>query len=1034
VMCPMDSSRRERGGARPTTGNCLWLDFVRPSRGPVLLVSASPKIFMKTKNMKHPVQLWWFAILVLLGAATGLDAQTRFVASDVAAGTAGNQAVQGRSVASDFYVNRPITIWQLGVFDDGTNGISGSGTVTVQLYARGGNRGELLETLTFDAASSGVLSGANRFKPLAAPVTLPAGLYSVVAYGFDETNRWAKAAVTARGTFPLATLNDGGGQISFGLVYIGTVGKNFFPTGGETNLAQYCAAGTFVYSAADVMPPPYAAHYAMLTDGVTNFYFGQRRRIGSIALFHRNAFPVLVEPSGNRLVLEAASVYGDDPNGSRCVAFSHFQWAYARGGSDGRRRLFQNAIQWASRKSTPAEVVIGLGPFISTNTAFLSTNSVYFENLGYEVRPFGAKGTDLPECDVLVVDWHAGFDKTAVEQMKGMTARGVGLVMSASPWLLVHGGVQPAFGEANELLEPFGLAYRPSTTIVSDFGFTNIQAQAYSRYFSAFIAAEKLGQEKQGGPRLDSLEKLLAMHTINYALNARPDLLPVLSAISSGREEKSTSLSAGAVTDFSNVALLAGVQASTNRLGPWVAKGTDLAAADRRGSVDYDFAISEAGVYRVVIRGVQDVPNSRQKEFRLILSLDGTSLGNHVLGSNGLVACWTPYLAAGAHTLRIFWDNAASFTSLRLRSVQVEKPAAAERGTARDWADQFVQSRSGTDQTNELLTSYVSPLCLEGRDPYPSLMRIRGSAGEVQVIPAPNNRWYANVPLSPDQHTPLTLQIIHQNEGFSEWRRIQWLPLNLLNAENMTIRTGDSLFMTASPDSTATGAVFIVIGTNRLVTTAQNPLSYRFNQAGTFTVTGTYDQTRSRSITVKVVGHSFSSDPACWVATRRDWDVPSVPPEVVFEADSRVIFEHMAGSTEQERRIGLIADRNEPRYVVSRLGPRGPILDSARLNTFDFWHAEGTYLKVLRKYEDGSELVEMLLVLSPVPPDLTVQLDVIAGGVAFQDGSSTLSLTATDFDARGRSVVRFLRPASAQTSVCHSIKLLQGSALVGSVR
>jgi len=35
-----------------------------------------------------------------------------------------------------------------------------------------------------------------------------------------------------------------------------------------------------------------------------------------------------------------------------------------------------------------------------------------------------------------------------------------------------------------------------------------------------------------------------------------------------------------------------------------------------------------------------------------------------------------------------------------------------------------VNSQSGIDLTNAELTSYASPFCLEGRDPYPSLMQV----------------------------------------------------------------------------------------------------------------------------------------------------------------------------------------------------------------------------------------------------------------------------------------------------------------------
>jgi hypothetical protein len=67
-------------------------------------------------------------------------------------------------------------------------------------------------------------------------------------------------------------------------------------------------------------------------------------------------------------------------------------------------------------------------------------------------------------------------------------------------------------------------------------------------------------------------------------------------------------------------------------------------------------------------------------------------------------------------------------------------------------------------------------------------------------------------------------------------------------------------------------------------------------------------------------------------------------------------------------------------------------------------------------------------------PDLTVELDVIVSGVIFDDGTTTKILTPADFDTLGQAVVRFIRPAYAQTSVCHSVTMWQGPAVLGILR
>ena len=63
----------------------------------------------------------------------------------------------------------------------------------------------------------------------------------------------------------------------------------------------------------------------------------------------------------------------------------------------------------------------------------------------------------------------------------------------------------------------------------------------------------------------------------------------------------------------------------------------------------------------------------------------------------------------------------------------------------------------------------------------------------------------------------------------------------------------------------------------------------------------------------------------------------------------------------------------------------------------------------------------------------TNQYPVIVGGVVFLDGTISKKYTAADFDAQGRCFVRFVRPASAKSSICHSILVWQGDKLVGLV-
>jgi hypothetical protein len=447
---------------------------------------------------------------------------------------------------------------------------------------------------------------------------------------------------------------------------------------------------------------------------------------------------------------------------------------------------------------------------------------------------------------------------------------------------------------------------------------------------------------------------------------------------------------------------------------------------------------------------MQNLSNSHETNFNLVLSVDGINLGNHVLqstpGVSGTVACLTPYIAAGSHTLRVLWNNAQSDTQLRLEGVRVQTGADADvdESGIKGWVRALVDEQSGMDLTNDTLSSYVSPVCIEGRDPWPSLMQINlVSSGQSTPTPTPvsepNRRWYANIPLANAANT--TLRVTYQNGAKSEVRSLQWLPVNTLAGGSYTIRQGDSMAFAARPDGNLSGQdkMQITVGTNRFrARPANEQTTYQFKNPGVFTVTGTYlphkGASQAGSVTVNVVSHQFPASPDCFVGQERDWGLSAVPPEANLEADSRMFFQEEAPLPGNGQLLNLIIDQSAPRYMLSRLGNGGPVMDSAVARGFMLWSSTDTYTKVVQTYPDGSQLVETLLVLNPVLPDLTVRLDVIVGGVVFDDGTTTKILTPADFDVLGRALVRFIRPASAKAAVCHSTTVLQGSTVVGIVQ
>ncbi len=507
---------------------------------------------------------------------------------------------------------------------------------------------------------------------------------------------------------------------------------------------------------------------------------------------------------------------------------------------------------------------------------------------------------------------------------------------------------------------------------------------------------------------------------------------------------------AGLVTEVMSVNGVDG----KNTLGRWKVDGNDLFALDRRGSVEFVLNTASTNKFLLQVEGTQNEPNSRVKNLDLVVSIDGENLGHHPLasqyGTNGMVEYITPFLKKGKHTVRVFWDDAASFSSLRIKQVRLVSVAGPDSNGdgIQDWVAAMLDTESGRD-TNAPLSSYVSPICMEGRDPYLSMMNLKVESADGQVEwPVQHNagkRWYDNVPLQTNGNT--IVKISYQNQGIIERHLIKWEPFNIVtlstsSVPSLTIRKDDSLLFTARPVNRPHANVFIAISNGvqsvaRYTTTTKDPAPFQFTNAGDYTVTATYTPINNSApvtgnITVKVVDYSFPENLVCWAGKARDWSLTNVPSEVALESDPRLIVAPKTNAPSNGRAVSLLIDQNEPRTLVSRLGTNGAIVAAVQADGLRLFAAPDTYNKVIEQYPDGSRLVETMEVLSPVITNITVQISIIVGGVTLEDGTTYTELTASDFDELGQCKVRFLMSAGVQTANCHRIVVMQGTAKVGS--
>ena len=485
---------------------------------------------------------------------------------------------------------------------------------------------------------------------------------------------------------------------------------------------------------------------------------------------------------------------------------------------------------------------------------------------------------------------------------------------------------------------------------------------------------------------------------------------------------------------------------ATSQLGRWAVEGDTTYALDRRGFVEYSVPVATADIFRLEVEGRERFFRDPATPLDLLISMDGDYLARVPLTSgsatNGLAWTLTPWLNPGAHTVRIYWDNAASDRSLLIKAVRLQVLAGpdADGNGIKDWVESRLRRLCGVEAGGAvappLISAVTSPYCLEGRERYLGALRLNagtdGLAGGATNLLAPihgaGDRWYADVPLSPTNLT--RVESSFQNGGFKATNLIIWKPTNLLTNDNLVIRVGDALLLTAVPPGATSGAVSIaVVGVTNYNTGCATAVPHLFAVAGTNTLTGSYSSgdgfSTNRSITVKVVSASFNGNPAAWVGQTRVLECPNLPPEALVQSDPAVEWNSASPITYWGTRFFLKINSRDPHYLVARLGSAGPILAGARIDGFDIYSSTQTYVKLVQLYPDGSQLVELLVVESPLVPSVQTHLDIFVAGVTFDDGTIRKVLSASDFDALGQCPVRFIRPKDCATSVCHTLEATQ---------
>ncbi len=479
--------------------------------------------------------------------------------------------------------------------------------------------------------------------------------------------------------------------------------------------------------------------------------------------------------------------------------------------------------------------------------------------------------------------------------------------------------------------------------------------------------------------------------------------------------------------------------AQTNAtLGHWVVKGTEIEALRRRGWVEYVFDVATNDIYRLKVMAThpwlkttcsQVEPVDRSD---LMLYLDGRYLGRkELVAPDGIysgVKVFTPWLTAGQHTVRIFWENVHSRISLRIKDLRLQTlPGPDSDGDGvKDWVETSVGNMTGIDGGQG--TSIVSPVCLEGRARYVDMMGCTADGGAVTLRHAAGERWYADVPLSSTGSTDVA--VTFQDGALGRGTNVTWVAHNVLRGGTLKIRKGDALMLSAVRPGALAGNVEVeVMGVASYASTvAGAPIIHAFTEPGNYVVNGVHDdgQVSQGSITVEVVGGGFPEEPpALLIGKTRTWGCTNLPAGVALEADDTVSAT-LSGQTATLRATRTNGDH----YMVARLFDDGPILDSTPLDTFWIQAAVDSFIWVVAKYAD-SELWQNNLISRNVPDTVDIRLHIFIGGVTFEDLSLEKWITAEDINELEEYTFRMIHPNSVTASACHTIKAYQDGVFIG---
>lgn len=485
----------------------------------------------------------------------------------------------------------------------------------------------------------------------------------------------------------------------------------------------------------------------------------------------------------------------------------------------------------------------------------------------------------------------------------------------------------------------------------------------------------------------------------------------------------------GDAAPFENVATISG-SSYTAAFGTWIKEDGKARQDCVRGWLEYPVTLPAAGVYQMDLAFTPVADAKVSRDYEIVFSADGKTIQRETVtvaeNSSGHAKTLSPWLAAGTHTLRVFIDNSHHFRRVTIDQLAVlaaRGPDADANGTP-DWVDLRLAKLNSFEAPTDSITS---PLCVEGKARWSELTSIAGNP----VQAAPDDRWFANVPLDPEEPTRMTASL--ENGGLAVTRQTTWIPVNLLDTSELTIRQGDSLKLTAFKSWAATAAekVILTVAGNTSTFSAKEPQVHTFNTAGSIPVDVVHTlhgaQT-SATVMVRVVAAPAIESPVCVVGYHREVEIPALPTGVALQFDHRLEIRDTINTSSGGQLHTLRLNSLDDRPAVFRVGTAtGPVLGVLPFRAMRIRDASETTMSFVEELGANAYHVMMPVIVDGLYPDVVLKYEIFIAGVTFDDGTLVKPLLVPgDFTPEGEHTLHFYKSGTSGSS-CHRLAVWQGT-------